>query len=166
MKTQELLNVLKAYSDKSLLFEYAPSQYVKANYHITEVKHITIDSVDCGANTDSWNETIIQLWESPKEIGKTDFMSAYKALSILKKVGQMKPYDLDAEVKFEYSNTAFHTAQLFVNDFEINGKNLIFKLAVEKTDCKAKSECGVVEQVKEIIMSGTEPCCSPDGNCC
>ncbi|MCW8981578.1 MAG: DUF6428 family protein, partial [Altibacter sp.] len=80
MKTQELLDLLAAHSEKALLFEYAPKQYVAANYHITEVKHIAIDSVDCGAGTDAWKETIIQLWESPSEAGKTSFMSTYKAL--------------------------------------------------------------------------------------
>jgi hypothetical protein len=92
-------------------------------------------------------------------------MSAYKALGILDKVGKMKPYDFDAEVKFEYSNAIFHTAQLFVNDFEIQGNNLIIKLGVEKTDCKAKSTCGVIEKVKEVVLID-ELCCSPDGNCC
>ena len=91
------------------------NQFVGANYHITEVKHVTIDSVDCGSKTDFWKETIIQLWESPQEIGKTQYMSVYKALSILRKVGKMKAFDLNAEVKFEYSNSAFNTAQLFVS---------------------------------------------------
>ena len=163
MKTQELFDVFKAHQGKSLLFEYLPGAFVKANYHITEVKHLKIDSVDCGSGTDAWNETIIQLWESPKEIGKTDFMSVYKALSILKKVERMKPYDLSAEVKFEYSNEQFHTAQLFVNDFEIKENNLILKLAVEKTDCKAKEVCGVPEE-KEVMAD--EPCCTSDRNCC
>ncbi len=47
MKTQELFEVLKANQDKSLLFEYSEGQLVGANYHITEVKHVQIDSVDC-----------------------------------------------------------------------------------------------------------------------
>ena len=165
MKTQELFNLLKGHQDKSLLFEYSPNEFVGANYHITEVKHTSIDSVDCGAKTDAWQETIIQLWESPKELGKRNFMKVDKALAILERVGKMKPYFLDAEVKLEYSNATFHTAQLFVNDFEIRDNNLIINLGVEKTDCKAKSVCGVVEQVKEAIMSD-EPCCTPDGNCC
>ena len=164
MKTQELFKVLEKNQDKSLLFEYAKNVLVGANYHITEVKHVTIDSVDCGTQTDTWKETIIQLWESPNELEKTEYMSVYKALAILKKVGKMKAYVLDSEVKFEYSNSTFHTAQLFVNDFEINGKNLIFKLATKKTDCKAKEVCGY-EAVLESV-SKDEPCCSPDGNCC
>ena len=125
MKTLELFNLLQEYSDKSLLFEYAPNKIVGANYHITEVKHVKIDAIDCGARTDAWNETIIQLWESPKELDKTEFMTVYKALGILNKVGKMKTYDLSAEVKFEYSNDTFHTAQLFVSDYEIKNNQLI-----------------------------------------
>lgn len=164
MKTQELFNVLQQQKGKSLLFEYAPNLFVGANYHITEVKHTSIDSVDCGAKTDAWKETVIQLWESPGELGKTDYMCVYKALGTLNKVGKMKPFNSDAEVKFEYSNTTFHTAQLFVNDFEIRDDNLIIKLAVEKTDCKAKRTCCVQEV--DIVIAEEEPCCSPTGNCC
>jgi len=164
MKTQELFNVLREHQEKSLLFEYKPNAFVGANYHITEVKHLTVDSVDCGAGTDAWKETIIQLWESPNELGKRDFMRTSKALSILDRVATMKSYTLDAEVKFEYSNATFHTAQLFVNDFEIRDDNLIIKLAIEKTDCKAKSTCGVEESVVKTDKEGA--CCSPSDNCC
>ena len=162
MKTQELFNVLEANNDKSLLFEYAPNQLVGANYHITEVKHIAIDSVDCGAQTDAWNETISQVGERPSEIGKTEYMSVFKALGILRKVGSMKAYDMDSEVKFEYSNSHFHTAQLFVNDFEIRNNNLLFKLAIEKTDCKAKETCGAPEMTQELV---SEASCSPGIGC-
>ncbi|WP_298531653.1 DUF6428 family protein [uncultured Algibacter sp.] len=162
MKTQEFFNVLEQHKDKSLLFEYAPNLLVGANYHITEVKHILVDSVDCGSQIDSWRETIIQLWESPNELDKTEYMAVYKALAILKKVGGMKPYTSDAELKLEYSNSKFHTTQLFVNDFEIQGKNLIIKLAIEKTDCKAKELCGVPEKEVEKV----ESCCSPSSGCC
>ena len=163
MKTQELFTVLERNQDKSLLFEYAPNKLVGANYHITEVKHLTIDSVDCGSQTDAWKETIIQLWESPLELGKTEFMSVYKALAILKKVGKMKSYVLDAEVKFEYSNATFHTAQLFISDFELSNGKLLFKLAIEKTNCKANEICGVNETV-ELVSE--ESSCAPGSGCC
>lgn len=169
MKTQDFFNLLDGNKETSLLFEYAPNLFVGANYHITEVKHIVLDSVDCGGQSDSWNETIIQLWESPLEKGKTDYMSTYKASAILKKVGSIKAYDLESEVKFEYSNANFHTAQLFVNDFEIQDGNLIVKLAIEKTDCKAKELCGVPEKVVELaenVVEKVESCCSPSSGCC
>jgi hypothetical protein len=170
MKTQEFLSLLESFREKDLQFQYRPNEWVGANYHITEVKHIQINAVDCGAREDSWNETVIQLWESPSEIGKTDFMKARKALGILKKVARLKAFDLTSEVKFEYGNPTFHTAQLFINDYEISEKSLKIHLAVEQTDCKAKELCGVPDpsknQESEKLMASEEACCTPGGGCC
>ena len=162
MKTNEFLSLLKAHPNKELLFEYKKGQFVGANYHITEIKNITVDSVDCGAGVDFWKETVIQLWESPDEHEKEEYLSAYKALGILNKVDGIKPMERDVEVKFEYSNANFHTAQLFVDDFTIDQNKLIMKLAIEKTDCKARETCGVPIAVE----ASEESSCTPGGGCC
>ncbi|WP_027065174.1 DUF6428 family protein [Maribacter sp. Hel_I_7] len=162
MKTNEFLTLLKENTDKSLVFEYAPGQLVGANYHITEVKNITVDSVDCGAGTDFWKETIIQLWESPQELGKRDYMTAYKAMGILNKVDKIKPMEKDVEVKFEYSNSVFHTAQLFVLSHQIKDNQILMHLGIEKTDCKAKETCGIPEITEQVA----ETSCAPGSGCC
>jgi len=162
MTTHEFLNLLNENKDKSLLFEYMPGLFIGANYHITEIKNMTIDSVDCGAGTDFWKETIIQIYESPEEIGKTEFMTSEKALAILNRVDKIKPMEKDVEVKFEYSNSNFHTAQLFVNDHDIKGTKLIFNLGVEKTDCKAKETCGIPVTAE----ASANESCAPGSGCC
>ena len=162
MKTNEFLSLLEVHKNKSLLFEYSPGHFVGANYHITEIKNITIESVDCGAGTDFWKETVIQLWESPTEKSKKEYMSAYKALAILKKVDGIKPMEKEAEIKFEYSNNQFHTAQLFVDDFSYDDQMLKIKLAIEKTDCKAKEICGIPVPAAMV----TENSCDPGSGCC
>ncbi len=161
MNTSEFISLLGEHQDKSLLFEYAPGMLVGANYHITEVKHVSIDSVDCGAGTDSWKETIIQLWESPAELGKREYLSSYKALGILRKVGTMTAYEMDAPVKIEYGNAMFHTAHLNITGFTINDGQLIVKLAINPTDCKAKETCGVPETSAAEASS-----CAPGSGCC
>ncbi|WP_025741271.1 DUF6428 family protein [Aquimarina pacifica] len=161
MKTSDFITLLAEHQDKSLLFEYAPGMLVGTNYHITEVKHINIDSVDCGSGMDSWKETIIQLWESPSELGKLDYLSTYKALGILKKVGIMRPYEMDSMIKIEYGNNMFHTAQLHITDFEIKENQLLIKLAVSPTDCKAKETCGVPQETEAASAS-----CAPGSGCC
>ncbi|MEX0288784.1 MAG: DUF6428 family protein [Flavobacteriaceae bacterium] len=166
MKTQEFLELLKEHPNKSLLFDYKDGNLVGANYHITEIKNTIIDAVDCGSRADFWRETVIQLWESPKEKDKTDFMGTYKALGILNKVNKIKPMAPDAELKFEYSNAEFHTAQLFVNGFTSQEDQLLIRLAVEKTDCKAKDECGVSATNKETASAPSEACCSTEAACC
>lgn len=160
MNTSEFISLLGEHQDKSLLFEYAPGMLVGANYHITEVKHVTIDSVDCGAGKDSWKETIIQLWESPLELGKTDYLTTYKALGILQKVGKISTYDMDALVKIEYGNTMFHTAHLHITGFSAQEGKLIIRLSVQPTDCKAKETCGVPE------TNTTANACAPESGCC
>ncbi|WP_438426419.1 DUF6428 family protein [Aquimarina macrocephali] len=161
MNTSDFITLLAEHQDKSLLFEYAPGMLAGTNYHITEVKHITVDSVDCGAGTDFWKETIIQLWESPDELGKSQYMSTYKALGILRKVGKMKSYEMDAVAKIEYGNAMFHTAQLHIVDFEIKNDQLILKLTVNPTDCKAKEACGITENNATEADS-----CAPGSGCC
>lgn len=162
MKTSEFLEMLNTHKKKELLFEYAPNQFVGANYHITEIKNITVDSVDCGAGIDFWKETIVQLYESPEELDKTVFMTAEKALAILERVDGIKPMVKDAEIKLEYSNPNFHTAQLFVNDVYWNDSRIVVKLAVEKTDCKAKETCGIPAEETKV----NESACAPGSGCC
>ncbi|NAS10668.1 DUF6428 family protein [Poritiphilus flavus] len=164
MKTGEFLSLLRAHQNKSLLFDYRNGALVGANYHITEVKNIHIDAVDCGARTDTWKETVVQLWESPKEIGKTEYMTTYKALSILNRVGRMKPMEAEAELKFEYSNDGFHTAQLYVQDVELSADQFLVRLSVQKTDCKAKDACGVPES--KLVGQAVEAGCNPESGCC
>ena len=88
-------------------------------------------------------------------------MSTYKALGILRKVGTMKAYDMDAPVRIEYGNATFHTAQLHVTGFLAKENQLIVKLAVQPTDCKAKETCGAPETIE---LANNE--CVPGSGCC
>lgn len=163
MKVKEFLTILRQNNDKALLFEYKENKFVQANYHITEVKNISVQSVDCGGRSDRWNETVIQLWESPAEIEKTDFMTVDKALSIIEKVDSINPILLDTEVKLEYGNTEFHTAALEIDNINLKSDKLIVQLFVAETNCKAKDLCKVSE--KEIAVAQEEACCSGSGCC-
>lgn len=162
MTIETFLDTLNHYKNHYLHFEYTPTKRVASKYHITEVKHVAIDAVDCGSGVDQWNETIVQLWESSAEPEKEQPMTAFKASGILKKVGQMKPYIADSEVKFEYGNDSFHTAQLHVGGYLIQGNSIVFNLTTSKTDCKAKETCGIPETNNDQV---TETC-APGSGCC
>lgn len=162
MNTQTFLNILGNHKDKELLFQYAPNLMVGANYHITEVKHITVDSVDCGAQTDAWKETVVQLWESPNELDKTQYMTAGKALQIFEKVGKMKAYNSNAVVKIEYGNATFHPTQQFIEDVTVRGNQLVVQLSLDAVRCKANDICGVPEKELEVGAA----CCAPSSGCC
>lgn len=162
MNTQSFLSTLEKHKNKELLFQYTPNLLVGTNYHITEVKHITVDSVDCGAQTDSWKETIVQLWESPKELGKTNYMKAGKALQILGKVGKMRAYNSNAIVKIEYGNETFHATQQFIENVFVKDNQLVIQLTLDEVRCKANDICGVPEKELEA----TNACCAPSSGCC
>ena len=162
MKTQTFLNTLKNNLNKELLFEYTPDTFVNANYHITEIKNTTIDSVDCGGKTNFWQETIVQLWENPLEVGKRTFMTVSKAIEIFDRVNSIKPLLLNTEIKIEYSNRSFHTANLVVHTIVENDKSIIIKLHADSTQCKASDVCCVPEKEEK-----SSDCCIPsDSNCC
>ncbi len=162
MKTNEFLTLLEDNRTNDLVFEYHPGQLVGANYHITEVKNTRIEAVDCGGQSDAWNETVVQLWENPSEKTKTAYLSTFKALGILKKVHSIKPIDQNAEIKFEYGNPDFHTAQLFVNGYELLDNRILIKLSVQRTLCKAEEVCGATSAL-ELEKAGG---CDPNSGCC
>ena len=164
MKVQEFIDLLKANQGKALLFEYSDAKFAGTNYHLTEVKNVTFETVDCGGNTNAWQETHIQLWESPIELGKKEYISTDKALSIINRVDKIKPLHLKTEAKIEFGNDSFHTAIMSIEDVKIDNDKCIIKLFANKTECKALDTCG---QLQESTSEGKkeEVCCSGSGCC-
>lgn len=160
MKLQDFITILEQNSDKELLFEYASEQYAGANYHLTEVKNVKFDTTDCGGKTNFWEETHFQLWESPKEIGKRNYMTTDKILSIIKKVDSIKSIKPETELKIEYGNDTFVTAVMPIEKITVKDNKILVSLFSEATRCKANDNCGIsVEQEKETV------CCEP-ASCC
>lgn len=162
MTIETFIDILAQRPNHALRFQYQPGRWVGANYHLTEVKHLQIDSVDCGAGTDSWNETLLQLWESPSEAEKTEFMTASKILSILQRVNEMRAFDLASEVKIEYGNDTFHTAQLFIHSIETGNQQIDVLLGVQPVACKAEEACGIPATSNATAANA----CAPGSGCC
>jgi len=160
MKTKEFLNILENNFDKELLFEYASNKLVGANYHLTEVKNVFFDTVDCGGKTNSWSEIHVQLWESPKEIGKKNYLTVDKALSILNRVDRVRPLLQEAEIKIEYGNASFSTSVMQIEKIQTSKNYLKVSLFVEATKCKANDICGIPE-----IKEEKNACCTTTGCC-
>ncbi|UXX80017.1 DUF6428 family protein [Reichenbachiella carrageenanivorans] len=135
MKTSELLTLLKGNPEMGLVFEIESGQFVKPTFHITEVKNVTVESVDCGGNPDTYKETIIQLMVNPLEKMRKPW-TAQKALDIFEKVGQLKPMDDDAEVFFEYGDLTMRTSNFSVENVIFNEDNIHFELFAKPTVCK------------------------------
>ncbi len=159
MKTNELIALLNENSSKQLIFEYQKGAFTQPDYHITEVKNLSIEAINCGGGVESWNETVIQLWENPysTELGPT--MKTDKAFQILERVQREKPLNGEAEARFEYGNSRFHTCIQSVKEIAYTDRALIISLGEVKADCKYKEACGI-----EIPLSESK--CSPGSGCC
>ncbi len=163
MKTEELLSILNKNRNKELLFEYSKGQHAGTNYHLTEVKNVSFESVDCGGVSNNWKETHLQLWESPSEIGKADYMTVDKVIDILERVNAIKSLSLETEVKIEFGNADFHTSVMPVASTLSESNRLTIKLFTAATGCKASELCGVTEAEKASVEE--EACCS-GSSCC
>lgn len=161
MKTREFLALLNQHPSRPLHFEYRPGARLKPGYHITEVKNLHIDATDCGGRTDSWQETVIQLWESPVPETTPRPITARKALAILGRVNRSRPLLQDSLLKFEYGNAEFHTAHLQVAGAFLEEEGLIVALTPDTTQCKANDLCGVPEAEAKAAA-----CCEPGSGCC
>ncbi len=162
MKTAEFLELLRSHGGRALNFEYLPGKRLRADYHITEVKNVHIEATDCGGRSDSWKETVIQLWESAVPESANRPITARKALAILDRVHRQQPLLSDSPLKFEYGNGQFHTAQLHVVSHILEADGLIIQLGPEPTQCKASDICGVPAQKAEPEIV----CCEPGAGCC
>jgi len=152
MTTANFLELLAKYPQKELVFEYEPNQFIPAAYHITEIKNVHFESVDCGGKAHEAFQTIVQLWISPKDFLKKKCMATEKALKIFNIVDGVKPLRKETEIFFEYGYKDLRTSNYSVEEVLENDKQLIIRLFVEKTACRP---------VKEAINKGKKllSCC-------
>lgn len=176
MKTSEFIKLLEENPRHSLYFEYQKGKFVRTDYHITEIKNVHYDTVDCGGLQNQWQETHIQLWENelPDPSHNVDTTKASKIFQVVERV---RPTFQNTEIKFEYGNASFPTAILRVRKVIINGPNLIVQLTPDPTTCKAKDRASSPEEeasaccgtsVKKSIRPAevTAGQCTPGGGCC
>ena len=165
MKLKELLSVLQEQNKKELLFEYSKNQFAGTNYHLTEVKNVTFETVDCGGKVNDWKETHLQLWESPTEVGKENYITAEKAVTILERVNNIRPLWLETEVKVEFGNADFHMSILSIDRITSDANKVIVKLFTNETGCKAEEACCILEEDVAASAKLEETCCS-NSDCC
>lgn len=180
MKVKEFVKVLEQHKDKELLFSFAQDQFAGANYHLTEVKNVQFDTTDCGGKTNFWEETQFQLWESPDELEKTDFMTTDKIRAIISRVDGIKPIKWETELKLEYGNDNFPTSVMPIDKISHDENRVYVYLFPEATRCKANDVCGfsaVVGDAESPIFEKQKPknkhsgsqamyACEPNSGCC
>ena len=153
MLTKEFIELLNSNNGKELVFEYEKGQNIPAAYHITEVKNVHFESVDCGGFAHEEYQTIVQLWVSEKEKQERS-MEAQKALKIMNLVDGVKPLRQETKIYFEYGRGDLRTSNYSVEKADIFGDKVILKMYVEPTACKPRN----IENVKGLEQV-VKTCC-------
>jgi hypothetical protein len=136
MKTTDFIRTLRSSPEKALLFTNADGDTIHRGYHLTEIKAVTYDTVDCGGQKNRWNETILQLWVPARP--DNEYLSAGKFVNIYDKVGKMVSIDEEAEVRIEYGDENFFPTAYHVRNVAQNDEGLRVVLEPPATTCKAR----------------------------
>ena len=151
--TRAFLGLLRAAKpDQQLVFQLDEAPLVAAGYHVTEVKAVTYNTMDCGGVANKWKETVIQLW-NPGDEPEREYMTVRKFLAIYERVAEHIPVSYDAELRFEYGDTRRPAASYHVERLESRGALVLVHLRAPVVTCKAR------DRKKASIAAPESSCC-------
>ncbi|MDP3166646.1 MAG: DUF6428 family protein, partial [Hydrogenophaga sp.] len=104
MKTSSFLTALRAQTGMPLVFR-ADRETVAPGYHLTEVKRVAYETMDCGAMTHRWAETQFELWvpAGAEGVAGRGHMPAGKFLRIVDRVTAELPLNEEATARVHAS---------------------------------------------------------------
>lgn len=167
MNTQAFLSSLRQASDKPLVFDYGEGR-VNPSYHVTEIKAATVQTVDCGGQTNAWSETVLQLW-SPGDAADEGYMSVGKFLGIYERVASSIPIVSSAELRVEYGDVGAPAISYLVREVETLKDAVMVRLRPPVVACKgANRSVGDIPTLSTRTKTSAQACCTPAsrGACC
>ena len=135
--TQDFLEQVATHPDAPLIFNLESSPLVGAGYHVTEVKAVLIEAMDCGGQADTWRETVVQLSDGSADEAARGFMTVQKFLSIYGKAAAAVPVRGTSELRFEYGNSERPAIQYFIAGVTLESAGLTVNLTAPGVTCKA-----------------------------
>ena len=159
--TAALIAALRVPAQRPLEFWLNHAPLIGPGYHVTEVKAVSIEAMDCGGKATSWRETVIQLMDGSAEDAEGGFMSNRKFLAIYDRVTGKIPVREEAEVRFEYGKAQSAALQYHVTHLEVQPERLIVHLRQPGVQCKAGEACGL-----PAAEASASESCAPNSGCC
>lgn len=136
MTTNEFIAALRKAPENELIFVNEAGDAIHAGYHLTEIKAAHFETVDCGGQTNRWNETVVQLWVPAED--EEGYMTSRKFLSIFDRVTTMLLLDLEAELRVEYGDRNFFPSLYHVEAVTNENGATHVSLRPPQTTCKAR----------------------------
>ena len=159
--TETLITQLRNIQQRPLEFHLNNDLLVRPGYHVTEIKAVTIEAMDCGGNANAWRETVIQLMDGTTEEAEAGHMTNRKFLAIYDRVTRQIPVRGEAEVRFEYGSSGTPALQYHVTGVRAEPDRVIVDLRPPGVQCKAADTCGpAVTDARELDG------CAPQSGCC
>ena len=163
MQVTEFLDSLSDKGQNEMVFHFDDGERIPREYHVTEVKRVHIDSVDCGHKDDSWEEIIIQLWLNDKPAAADYKVDVRKFQGIWNAVASRFPFDTQATLRVEYMN--HQTTGLYnVSHVQHQSGETLVGLEGINTSCKARDRvadacCGPVALNVVDTVNKAKACC-------
>jgi len=158
MKTNEFISSLRTSPNNQLIFVDLDGHTVHTGYHLTELKAASFDTVDCGGQTNRWQETIVQLWVPSR--AANEYTTATKFLKIVEKVRGMIPLNLNTEVRIEYGDENFFPSTYHVRSVTHDQTTTRVLLEPPRASCKAR------DRRVGTLSTTTGSCCAPAAEAC
>jgi hypothetical protein len=152
-----VLDALEPHADKLLVIDYG-GRRVQAGYHVTEVKAGSFVTLDCGANADAWQETILQVEDIPSGPGET-FMKVGKFRSILAQVDRELRLNGDARLTIEIGVPEAPMQVFDVARLAIEGDAAVLHLGPRPAICKPRHRAAAAQAAACCSPSGRSSCC-------
>ncbi|MEM1048895.1 MAG: DUF6428 family protein [Pseudomonadota bacterium] len=158
MTLQDLLTALASLpSDASLIFETEAGP-VAGGYHVTELKHATIKSIDCGARLSEWTEASLQVLDGRGG----DAMTVGKFTGILvQSIRQVAGLgESPLHVEFAPKNVGMRIYQ--IGPPVVRDGQVVIRLTENRAQCKPAMDVFARHQAADCCPSGvpTSACCS------
>ena len=154
------LDQLEAHSERALVFETGAGKRVPVGYHVTEFKALDYHTVDCGGMEHRFQETVIELWRTALEPGRTH-MAVGKFLGIYSKVSPKVAFQPAANLIFLYGAPGEPAARYAINHLESRGEELIVHLEPDGVRCKgAERKADKLLGSLPVIGGAVSGCCS------
>jgi hypothetical protein len=151
MKTSSFLTALRSHANLPLVFR-AGREIVSSGYHLTEVKRVLYETMDCGAMTHRWAESQFEVWvPAPADISPDrGHMPTEKFLRIIDRVETELPLNGDATARIHASFKGQPAALYDIEEVTAREGKLWIELGSDRTRCKA---------AERRVASATGACC-------
>lgn len=141
MNTSTFIETLISNTGKELQFVLPDESVLSGDLHITEIQHHSVDSVDCGGNSHSYNETVFQLSLNERS-NKIVNWTTGKAIKIIDTVAEKSSYKNEAELLVEFGDSSHPTTRYSIAKIDVNHENVSVRMTVKPTVCKPSLKVG------------------------